>query len=143
MKFVTVDFVFLCIILICIIVSTVKGFISELFGKASWILGLICAFIFYDEVGALFTGVESGLLRIVIGFSITFVVVFLIFELLNIIFSRLVENDILSSLNRALGFLLGVGEGVAIVSLAIHFINWQDFLDKSFMNGSFFAAILG
>ena len=99
MKFVTVDFVFLCIILICIIVSTVKGFISELFGKASWILGLICAFIFYDEVGALFTGVESGLLRIVIGFSITFVVVFLIFELLDIIFSRLVENDILSSLN--------------------------------------------
>ena len=124
MKFVTVDFVFLCIILICIIVSTVKGFISELFGKASWILGLICAFIFYDEVGALFTGVESGLLRIVIGFSITFVVVFLIFELLDIIFSRLVENDILSSLNRALGFLLGVGEGVAIVSLAIHFISW-------------------
>ena len=122
MKFVTVDFVFLCIILICIIVSTVKGFISELFGKASWILGLICAFIFYDEVGALFTGVESGLLRIVIGFSITFVVVFLIFELLDIIFSRLVENDILSSLNRALGFLLGVGEGVAIVSLAIHFL---------------------
>ena len=143
MKFVTVDFVFLCIILICIIVSTVKGFISELFGKASWILGLICAFIFYDEVGALFTGVESGLLRIVIGFSITFVVVFLIFELLDIIFSRLVENDILSSLNRALGFLLGVGEGVAIVRLAIHFINWQDFFDKSFMNGSFFVAILG
>lgn len=143
MTFVTVDFVFLCFILICVVISTVRGFVSELFGKASWILGIVAAFIFYDEVGNLFTGIENGFLKVVIGFCISFVAVFMIFKLLEIIFSKFVENDILASLNRALGFLLGIAEGIALVSFAIHLLKWQKLFDASFLTGSFFARLLG
>lgn len=143
MSFVTVDFVFLCLILICIVISTIRGFISELFGKASWILGIVTAFIFYDEVSALFTGIHNGFLRVAVGFSIAFVTVFMIIKLLEIIFSKFVENDILASLNRALGFLLGIAEGVALVSLLIHFFNWQKMFNADFLIGSFFARLLG
>lgn len=143
MHFVTADFVFLCVILICVVISTIRGFISELFGKASWILGLVAAFLFYDQIGNLFITIQSGILRTIIGFCIVFVVVFMIIKLLEIIFSKFVENDILSSLNRALGFLLGVGEGFALVSIAIHIIRWQAFVDSAFLNGSFFERILG
>ena len=143
MKFVTVDFVFLCLILICVVISTIRGFISELFGKASWIIGLIAAFILYDEFSPLFTGIANGFLRTLVAFVIIFVVVFMIFKLLEIIFLKFVENDILSSLNRALGFLLGCGEGLALVSLIVHFLNWQTWFEVKYLEGSFFAALLG
>jgi len=143
MSFVTVDYIFLCAILLCVVISTIRGFVSELFGKASWIVGLIAAFIFYDDVAKLFTGIQSLTLKVVLGFSITFLVVFIMIKLLEIIFSKFVENEIMSSLNRALGFLLGIGEGIALVSLAIHVINWQDIFDKTFLNGSFFVHLLG
>lgn len=143
MSFVTVDFVFLCLILICIVISTIRGFISELFGKASWIIGLIAAFTFFDEVGKLFTGIKSSMVQGIVGFCVVFVVVFMIFKLLEIIFSKFVENDILASLNRALGFLLGVGEGIALVSFLIMIFTWQKLFPVKFLEGSFFVRLLG
>lgn len=144
MTFATCDFIFVCIILLFIIVSTIRGFVSELFGKASWILGLVAGFIFYDDISKMFSNsISNGMVRGILGFVIVFLIVFIIFRLLEIIFSRLVENEILSSLNRALGFLLGVGEGVALVSIIIHLLKWQTIIKTAFLDGSFFVNLLG
>ncbi len=145
MSFCTADYVFLGIIFFFIVVSTIRGFVSELFKKASWILGIICACIFCDEIGNLFfqNAISNSVARFVLGFLIVFIIVFIIFKLLEVIFSRLVDNVILGSLNRALGVILGIGEGIAFVCLVIIILKSQPFFEVKWLQDSFFANLLG
>lgn len=145
MSFCTADYVFLGIIIFFTIISTIRGFVSELFKKASWLLGIICGCIFCENVGNLFLKnvISNGFVRIILGFLIVFIIVFLIFKLLEIIFSRLVDNAILGSLNRALGVILGIGEGIAVVCLIIIFVKSQPFFEVEWLDKSFFAKFLG
>ena len=53
------------------------------------------------------------------------------------------QSDIMSGLNRAMGFLLGIIEGILIVAVILIVLNTQPWFDTTELLGnSFFAKIL-
>lgn len=139
MNFAVIDFIFIVVILLFAILGVVKGFIDNIFGKLSWILGIIVAFFFYKRVSTNFlSGISNKIVANVLAFLILFVIVFIIVKMIQVILNRIFDNDVLNSLDRALGFLFGIVEGFAVVALVIFLLCNQPFFsidnlfDKSF-----------
>ena len=143
MSFTVVDYIFLAIILIFALAALIKGFVNELFGKASWILGILAGVLFYADIAVLLENkIASVVIRNICAFLLLFVVVFLAIKIIGMIISKLFEVSILKSLDKALGLFFGLVEGCAIVGFIIFLINLQPFFDpKSLFQDSFFYSI--
>lgn len=143
MTFTVVDYIFLAIILIFALAALIKGFVNELFGKASWILGILGGVLFYADIAAhLENKIPTSVLRNIVAFILVFVVVFLVLKLIGLLISKLFEVSILKSLDKALGLFFGLVEGCAIVGFIIFVINLQPFFDpRSLFHDSFFYTI--
>lgn len=144
MSFVAVDYLFAMIILIFAIISLNKGFVSEVFGKAAWVLGVICGVFFYKDVAqSLKSKLTNELVCNVLSFLIIFVVIFLIVKLCEYILARIFELSILRSLDRGLGLIFGIVEGFAVVCLVIFVLSVQPFFNvENLFEGSFFAGLM-
>lgn len=143
MSFAAIDYIFCLVILVFAIIGVIKGFIDNIFGKLSWILGILGAFFFYDRVSReLLTGINNVVLSNVIAFIILFVVIFLIMKILQVILSKIFAGKILGSLDKALGFFFGIVEGLAIIALVIFVLcNQTLFSVDGIFNDSFFLNI--
>lgn len=135
-----IDFIFIGIIILFAVIGVIKGFIDNLFGKLSWILGLIFAFFFYDTVARnALSGLKNQIVANILAFIIIFIIVFLIVKMVQVILSKINNLPILNSLDRALGFLFGIVEGIAVVTLIIFILCNQPFFSiENIFNGSFF-----
>ncbi|MBR6297503.1 MAG: CvpA family protein [Treponema sp.] len=139
-----IDYFFLGILVFCIIMGVVKGFVDSVFDKAAPVLSVIASFLFYKPASALFEGViAKPIFRSLVAFLAIFVAVFLITKLVQAILSKFFENQVMGGLNRALGFLFGVAEGAAIIFFILFVISWQPFFDlSSVCERSFFYGLL-
>lgn len=137
------DIIFFVIILICALVATSKGFIKEVFGKASWVLALLLGVLFYKRLGNLFTAqIKGELLRNILAFVLIFVLVFLVVKIIENIISRIFSGEIVKGLDRALGFILGIVEGIVVVFVVIFLLNAQPWFDVSgIITDSFFFKV--
>lgn len=139
-----VDIVFLILILFTSIRAGVRGFVKELLSMASVILGI--------AVAVLFSGVAAEQLETYIGVSpwsqvIAFLGLFLLTYIAVKIFEnaldRLIERIHLDSLDHALGFFLGVAEGLVVTFLLLLVIQIQPLVEPSaLIEDSLFARIL-
>ncbi len=145
MTFTVIDWIFGIVILTFAIVGLIKGFVENVFGKLSWILGIILACIFYDDAGNLvLSSINNTILRNILSFLIVFIVVFLIVKLAQVIVAKIFEGKILKSLDRTLGFFFGAAEGLAITGLSIFLLSVQPFFSvENLFDGSFFYSIFG
>lgn len=143
MTFTALDYVLGIIILIFAFAALFKGFINELFGKASWILGILCGVLFYADLAPhLEEKIASGTIRNILAFIIIFVVVFLVLKIIGAIIGKIFEMKILNSLDHALGLFFGLIEGFAIAGFILFLISIQPFFDaKSLLDASFFYGI--
>lgn len=144
MNFTIIDWIFSVLIIIVAITGLAKGFINNIFGKLAWILGIIFAVFFYDDVAAsIMKGIGNPLLENILAFVLVFVVVFLVIKIIQMIFARIFEINILKSLDRTLGFFFGIVEGLAIVWLIILLLISQPFfpVDRLFENSFFYGFI--
>lgn len=143
MNFVVIDYIFCFVIILFAILGVVKGFIDNIFGKLSWILGIIGAFIFYDQVARnVLTGITNHIAANILAFIILFVIIFLIIKMIQVIIGRLFECQVLNSLDRALGFFFGIVEGIAVVALIIFLLCNQPFFNiNNLFDGSFFFSL--
>ncbi len=138
------DFIFLALLLFFVIRTTVCGFIAEFFSKAAVIVGALVAVLFYK----LFTPVISRLVgeqafAPAIAFLILFLATYLVIKLVQLFLGSLFENDSLQSLDRALGFFLGIIEGLLIIIVILIVLNLQPVFDTTaFLSESFFANFL-
>lgn len=144
MTFAFIDIVFAIIILAIAISATVKGFIAELFGKAAFILGLVIAVMFYGKLYPFIVKwVSVVFFAQAIAFILLFVATFLLLKIIQHVIGSLFQSDIMSGLNRAMGFLLGIIEGLVIVSVILVVLNTQPWFDTTgLLADSFFARIL-
>ena len=142
MAFTVIDYIFVFVIILFAILGVVKGFIDNVFGKLSWILGILGAFFFYDTVARnVLSGISNHIAANILAFIIIFVIVFLIIKMIQVIIGRMFELPVLNSLDRALGFFFGVVEGLAVVTLIIFLLCNQPFfnIDNLFDNSFFFG----
>lgn len=144
MTFTVIDWIFGILILIFSLTGLIKGFVDCVFNKLCWILGIICACLFYDLPAKTFLSTfQNEVLANILGFIIIFVAVFLVVKMIQAVISKIFQLDMLKSLDKVLGFGFGIIEGVAIVSVIIFILNKQPFFNSEpLLEGSFFYSLV-
>jgi membrane protein required for colicin V production len=123
------DFVFGVVLLLAAVRCAFRGFIAEIMSMAALILGIGLAVLFSSTAaGYLEPYLGVSLWNQVIGFLGIFLLVYLVVKIFEGALHRLFENVHLERLDRALGFVLGVAEGLLVVSIAIILIYLQPFV---------------
>ena len=144
MSFEVIDIVFALLVVIAAIRGAFRGFVTEVGSMAALILGFGAAIVFYKPV-ALLLGRQFGqsMWNQLIAFLILFLLGYLLVKLVQRMLQNIIERLNLDRLDSALGFFLGLAEGLLVVGVVLFIINWQPFFDpKSMLGSSFFARML-
>ena len=144
MSFEVIDIVFALLVLIAAIRGAFRGFVTEVGSMAALILGFGAAIVFYKPV-ALLLDRQFGpsMWNQLIAFLILFLLGYLLVKLVQRMLQNIIERPSLDRLDSAMGFLLGLAEGLLVVAVVLFIINWQPFFDpKSVLGSSFFARML-
>ena len=139
-----IDIVFLLILLFFTVSAAARGLIKEFFGKAAFVAGIVaavlCTPLLEPFVG---DGIRNALFAKVVSFLLIFIIAFLVVKIVQEIVSRIFSGDILQGLDRALGFIFGIVEGLAVISLVIVALKVQPWFDtRPLFDSSIFYRIL-
>jgi membrane protein required for colicin V production len=140
MNFIVIDWIFSGIILLFAIGGVIKGFIDNVFGKIAFVAGILLGYLFYKDIATgLLKDIKVPYAANIIAFLLIFVVTFIVIKLVQMIVAKVFEWSLLKSLDRTLGFIFGIVEGAAVVSLIIFLLTAQPFFNAmTFLDGSFY-----
>jgi membrane protein required for colicin V production len=128
-----VDIAFTILIIIITIRAALHGFVEEFLSLAWLVLGLLFAVNFYKK-GAAFVRTkilhDTEILPEVLAFIALFLTVFIAVKIITFILKDIIERINLGGLDRFLGALFGVLEGLLAVALVIFIINIQPLFEK-------------
>jgi membrane protein required for colicin V production len=132
------DIFLLLVFLLCVIIATISGLVKILFSAAALLLSIIGAVILNNLVAPYFISLVPFLfLAKLIAFVVIFIIIFLVIKILQHIVSAFFKGGILKGLDRALGFIFGIVEGVFFVVVILFVLVNQPFIDVSdLLNGS-------
>ena len=137
-----IDMVFIIIIIACVLLSVLKGFVASFFGKATFIVAVLLGIFFapkFDVFVAKYINVPY--LTTIISFFIIFIVSFLLLKVIQLLIKTIFSGEVMGSLDKALGFFWGLAEGLLIVGVICVILIVQPFFDLSEMlSNSFFAS---
>jgi membrane protein required for colicin V production len=140
----TIDIVFGSLILILVVRCALRGFIEEFMSMAALVLGLLCAILFFKP-GAEYVRSKLGdqYLPELVAFVGLFLIAFVLVKILERILKDIMEQVKLGGVDRLLGVLLGLVEGLLVVSAALFVLSKQPLFDSSaLLDNSFFAKLL-
>jgi membrane protein required for colicin V production len=138
-----IDPFFAIVLLFFAINAAIKGLIHEVFTKAAFFLGIFGGLLFKNRLAPYFVSyIKNELIAQIISFVLIFIVVYIFLRLIQQIVAKLFENDIMSGLNKALGFFFGIAEGVVVVGFVLFLLHAQPWIDVTgLLNGSFFDLL--
>ena len=132
------DIVFIAILLLAVIRAVFRGFVKEVMALSSVILGILLAVLFSGllaQVLAPYMG--DSVWTQVVAFLGIFIVVYLLVRLFEAGLKNLLEKANLENLDKALGFFVGVLEGLLLVFLVLFGLQIQPFFDlEELLSGS-------
>ena len=143
-----IDLVFVILIVLMIIHGYTKGFISEVFSWATPILAIGSAVFFYRRCSVCirekFVAMQDvKYLPEIIAFIGLFIIVMIFIRMVEYALKNIIKGAKLDGLNKIVGLLFGIVEGIAIVAIILFVLSVQPFFDTSKIIGdSFFAEIL-
>ena len=115
-----VDFVIPAIILISALFSIMRGFIREAISLFGWIAAFWIALRFANSLAEMFlSSISIPSLRIVIAFTILFVLTLMLSALINHLLGYLVKRTGLTGTDRMIGMLFGIARGGVVVSILV------------------------
>ncbi|MDR1747931.1 MAG: CvpA family protein [Spirochaetaceae bacterium] len=143
MSYAVIDIVFALLLLFCIIRVTVKGFISEFFSKAAVILGVLGAVLFFKKLAPYAAKLlGENVFSEIVAFLLIFIGIYIIIKITQTCVGSLFKGESLSALDRALGFFLGLLEGLLVIAVCLIVIRLQPFFDpESLTHSSFFSRL--
>ena len=117
------DWIFIVIFALLGIRCMVKGFLAELLSVAAIFVGLLAGIFLYKTTGQLFIGwglpAKPEILPLIVGFIAVFFIVFLIIKLIARLLEEGIEAAQLGGVDRVLGLVLGLAEGLILVSFLV------------------------
>jgi len=143
-SFEVIDIVFGLLIVIAAIRGAFRGFVTEVGSMAALILGFGGAIVFYKPVaGLLARQFGTSMWNQLIAFLVLFLILYLVVKLIERMLHNIIERLSLDRLDSALGFFLGIAEGLVVVAVVLFVVNWQPFFDpQKLLGNSFFARML-
>lgn len=144
MHFSFIDIVFSVIVLFIAISACAHGFIAEIFGKIAVIASFFTAFYFCGKLAVRMQNIISVKgVCVAVSFAILFIATFLAVKIIQTAIKSLFSGDILKSLDRVLGFILGLFEGILVISAILILLVSQPWfsLDR-LLDSSFYWSML-
>ncbi|MDR0555094.1 MAG: CvpA family protein [Treponema sp.] len=140
------DIFFLALILIMTLRAALRGFISEVFSLAAIALAILAAVLFYRK-GAAFIRAqfqwEARLFTEVLAFILLFLIVFVAVRLIDSVLKDIIERVNLGWIDRLLGVVIGMAEGLALTALLLFILSVQPLFNPApLFEGSVFAKNL-
>ena len=138
MAYFYLDIIAAAVIVLASIVGMCKGFFATLLSLLGFVGTFVLAYFFSDEILRLLdqicgfptliqNGLGSGVGNIVaaiVGFIITYILIRLVVFILNHTIGKLFKKGrLVGGVNTFMGFVLGLGKGVAYVAIALVAIN--------------------
>jgi len=141
-----IDIIFIILIVLMVIHGLLKGFIGELFSWAPKVLA-ICIAVFLYPAGANFIRQRfipnMKFVPEIIAFVIIFIAIILILKLLEHLLKDIIAGAKLGGIDKLLGAIFGLVEGVALTAAIVLVLAIQPLFDASKVIGdSFFAQYL-
>jgi membrane protein required for colicin V production len=144
MKVAAIDLVFAVLLVVLTVRGVFRGFVTEFGSVAALFVGLGGAISLYKSV-AILVGRWFGtsMWNPLIAFLVVFLILYLLVKLLERLLAALFDRLDLDRLDRALGFFLGLAEGLLLVCVVLFLLNWLPFFNTgSLLKGSLFARFL-
>jgi membrane protein required for colicin V production len=141
-----IDWVFIALIVLMVVHGYVKGFVEEIFSWATIVLAIWMGVLFYPAGGAFIRTKIMANVRVVpevLAFVAIFVIVTVVLKLLERILKDVIQGAELGTLNKVIGAIFGVVEGLAITTLILFVLRVQPLFDATnLVYDSVFAEIL-
>ncbi len=129
------DIIFALVLLSFSITVYKRGFVIEFFSKLAWIGSAIIAFFFSPLFGIGLVGRVTGLTNEPLLYIISFILLFTISHVAIKGIGNIVGNiftlPLLDSINKILGFFLGLIEGSIIIAIVIEILLLQSYIPRS------------
>jgi membrane protein required for colicin V production len=114
------DFAVIAVIAISVVISTVRGLVSEVLSLTVWLVAFSVANYWATDLAALLPdAIPGAMLRLIVGFVILLVVTLILGALVNMAIARLIRSAGLQLADRGLGGLFGLARGILIVLTAV------------------------
>lgn len=146
------DWVFIVVFALLGIRCMVKGLVAEVLSVAAVFAGLLAGIFLYKAAAQLFVGwglaAKPEILPSLLGFAAVFIVAFLIVKLVARLLKEGIEAAELGGVDRALGLILGLVEGLILVSFILVAMSLLEPTLKTItgysklLGGSFFARTI-
>jgi membrane protein required for colicin V production len=138
------DWILLAVLALVAIRGLSKGFVSELSSVAAPVAGLAAALFLYKwGASVLRARFHLEFIPEVIAFIVLFLIGFLLVRLVATLIKDGLEAAQLDRVDRGIGFILGLVEGIVVVSLILVIMQVQPLFDaKPLLSGSVFAKSL-
>jgi membrane protein required for colicin V production len=119
----TLDWIFIVVLVLMGIRCMVRGFVAEVLSVAALLVGLLAALVFYKSAAALLVSwglaAQPAALPGILGFGAVFLVGFLIMKFIERLIKEGIEAAELGGVDRALGLVLGLAEGLLLISIVL------------------------
>jgi membrane protein required for colicin V production len=117
------DWIFIAVLALLGVRCLIKGFIAEVLSVAAVLLGLLAGLFLYKGAGQLLVGwglkAQPEILPSILGFAAVFLLAFVLVKIVERVLKEGIEAAELGGLDRALGLVLGLAEGLVLVSLVV------------------------
>jgi membrane protein required for colicin V production len=114
----TADWIIGAVVLVSVLVGLLRGVTREIVSLAGWVLGLVLAFFFAEQVGATLP-IEPPEIGTMIGGLLILAGVLVLAALLGAVLRALLAAVRLSTLDRLLGGLFGLARALLVLGVAV------------------------
>jgi membrane protein required for colicin V production len=114
------DFIAIGVVGLATLLSLTRGFVREVVSLASWIAAALAGIHLSRAVGAMLPEIGgTPAARYLVAFALIAIAVLIVGALLGLLLSRLVRAVGLGPLDRLLGAVLGVAQGLVMLVIAV------------------------
>ena len=115
-----VDVAILIIISLSAVISLFRGFVREAVSLATWVLAFWVAIGFSDKLEPLLRNIiDSPNVRLVVAFSILFLITLIAGAMVNYLIGQLVRKTGMGGTDRMLGVIFGIARGIVVVGVLV------------------------
>ena len=141
-----IDIIFFLLIVLMIVHGYIKGFVGELFSWAPILMAIYVAFFLCPQGAAYIRSHTMENVRVVpeiLAFVAIFLIIMIFVKVLEHILKDVVSGAKLGAVDRFLGAIFGLAEGIALTALILFVFSVQPLFDASMVIGdSNFAEFL-
>ncbi|MDR1100560.1 MAG: CvpA family protein [Treponema sp.] len=145
-SFAVIDIIFVVLAILLAVRCYLRGFLGELMSMGAFVLGVLAALFFYENGGEFIRKKfmpDMEIIPRILAFIALFLIVFLLVKILGSILKEIIEGIKLGGVDRILGAVFGLVEGVIVISLILFVLSIQPLFDSNpMLDKSVFARIL-